>query len=67
METNSWQIFPGTMALAVTAFNLFGSENVFSGYFWTSPVTIHDQTEKDIKAFVELINERVSGHYYRKL
>lgn len=66
METNSWAIYPGTMALAVIAAKLFGFQNVHSGFSWHDPVIVHDQTKEDINAFVELINERVRGHTFRK-
>lgn len=66
MDTTSWQIFPGTTGLAVLAVKLFGRDVVNPGFSWMSPVIVHDQSSEEIQAFVDLVNERLPGHYFTK-
>jgi acetolactate synthase small subunit len=57
MNEKRWDLYPGTGGLASACVNIFGIHSVDTHDSFSMPITVIAE-EKDIKAFIDLINER---------
>lgn len=59
-----WVVYPGTMGAIALAIELLGVDYVNPGQ-WPGPFYLLDTSENDAQALIDLLNQRVPGHYFR--